>query len=91
MDTIRIATRKSPLALKQTNIVAEQLTALHSQIKIEIVPIVSEGDKQLAGSLSEIGGKGLFVKSLEKALAREPSRHCGSFYERCAVRVIRNF
>ena len=68
MDTIRIVTRKSPLALKQTNIVAEQLTGLYPQIKIEIIPIVSEGDEQLETSLSEIGGKGLFVKSLEKAL-----------------------
>ena len=68
MNTIRIVTRKSPLALKQTDIVAGQLMALHPQIKIEIVPIVSEGDEQLASPLSEVGGKGLFVKSLEKVL-----------------------
>lgn len=69
MNTIRIVTRKSPLALKQTDIVANQLTVLHPQIKINIIPIVSEGDEQLENPLSEIGGKGLFVKSLERALA----------------------
>ena len=68
MDTIRIVTRKSPLALKQTNIVAERLTALHPHIKIEILSLVSEGDKQLGSPLTDIGGKGLFVKSLEKAV-----------------------
>ena len=69
--TIRIVTRKSPLALKQTNMVAEHLTALHPEIKIEIIPTVSEGDERLESSLSEIGGKGLFVKSLEKALLKD--------------------
>ena len=71
MDTIRIVTRKSPLALRQANIVTELLTVLHPQIKIELVPIVSEGDERLADPLSEIGGKGLFVKSLEKALIED--------------------
>ena len=71
MNTIRIVTRKSPLALKQTNIVAGQLAALHPKIKIEIIPIVSEGDERLESALSEIGGKGLFVKSLERALLED--------------------
>ncbi|MBC6413996.1 MAG: hydroxymethylbilane synthase [Chromatiales bacterium] len=70
MDTIRIVTRSSPLALKQTNIVAEQLTAMHPTLKIAIIPIVSEGDKQTEVSLAKIGGKGLFIKSLERALLR---------------------
>lgn len=71
MDTIRIVTRKSPLALKQTDIVVGQLSALHPSIKIEIIPLVSEGDKHLSSPLSKIGGKGLFVKSLEKALLED--------------------
>ena len=71
MNTIRIVTRKSPLALKQTNIVAEHLATLHPKIKIEIIPVVSEGDERLQSPLSEIGGKGLFVKSLEKVLIED--------------------
>ena len=71
MKTIRIVTRKSPLALKQTDIVAEHLAALHPKINIEIIPTISEGDERLESSLSEIGGKGLFVKSLEKALLED--------------------
>jgi len=71
MDTLRIVTRKSPLALKQTALVAQQFVALHPQIEVHTVAISSAGDEWRARPLSEIGGKGLFVKSLEKALLKE--------------------
>lgn len=63
-----IATRKSPLALWQANHVKAALTALHPQLRIEILGLLTEGDKQLATSLATIGGKGLFVKELELAI-----------------------
>ena len=69
MDTIRIATRKSPLALRQTEIVVDLLRAQHPQLGVEILPLSTEGDTRLAESLSEAGGKGLFIKALEVALA----------------------
>jgi len=71
MDTLRIVTRKSPLALKQTALVAQQFAAQHPQIEVTTVAISSEGDEWLASPLSEIGGKGLFVKSLERALLED--------------------
>lgn len=64
---IRIATRKSALALWQTNFVKEQLENLRPDIQVELIPIVTTGDKTL-GSLVAAGGKGLFVKELEQAL-----------------------
>lgn len=69
MNTIRIATRKSPLALCQTEIVASLLRAQHPQLEITILPMSTEGDLRLADPLSEVGGKGLFIKALEVALA----------------------
>lgn len=67
-DILRIATRRSPLALWQANYVREQLTLLYPTLKIDIVGIVTSGDKLLNVSLSKSGGKGLFVKELEQAL-----------------------
>ena len=68
MHVIRIATRNSPLALCQSNWVANELKNHHANLKIELVPMTTEGDQLLAFSLAKIGGKGLFVKELEKAL-----------------------
>lgn len=65
---IRIATRKSPLALWQANYVKEQLTAIHSDLTVELLPMVTKGDVLLDSPLSKIGGKGLFVKQLEQAI-----------------------
>lgn len=65
---IKIATRKSPLALWQANYVAKQLLANHPSLTIELVPIVTQGDLILDKSFAKIGGKGLFVKQLETAL-----------------------
>ncbi|MDF3055006.1 MAG: hydroxymethylbilane synthase [Gammaproteobacteria bacterium] len=65
---IRIATRKSPLALWQAYYVRDLLIRFHPALTIDIIPFVTEGDRRLDTSLSTIGGKGLFVKELEKAL-----------------------
>ena len=65
---IRIATRKSALALWQAEYVKARLEASHPGLKISLVPMVSRGDKLLDAPLAKIGGKGLFVKELETAL-----------------------
>ena len=70
MKTLRIATRKSPLALWQTEHVADRLRAAHAGIDIQLVPLSTRGDEQLDRSLAAIGGKGLFLKELEIAMQR---------------------
>ncbi len=65
---IKIATRKSPLALWQAYFVRDQLLALHDDIEVELLKMVSKGDKILDVPLSKVGGKGLFVKELETGL-----------------------
>ncbi|HZH44842.1 MAG TPA: hydroxymethylbilane synthase [Lysobacter sp.] len=70
MHTLRIATRKSPLALWQTEHVAERLRAAHPGLRVELVPMSTRGDEVLDRSLAAIGGKGLFLKELELAMLR---------------------
>ncbi len=70
MTTLRIATRKSPLALWQTEHVAERLRAAHPDLTVELVPLSTRGDEILDRSLAAIGGKGLFLKELELAMQR---------------------
>lgn len=65
---IRIATRKSPLALWQANFVKVQLQTLHTNLMVELIPMVTQGDVLLDSPLSKLGGKGLFVKQLEQAM-----------------------
>ena len=65
---IKIATRKSPLALWQAYYVRDALLAEHSDLEVELVKMVSKGDKILDVPLSKVGGKGLFVKELEEGL-----------------------
>ncbi|WP_312481859.1 hydroxymethylbilane synthase [Stutzerimonas nitrititolerans] len=65
---IRIATRKSALALWQAEYVKARLEASHPGLVVSLVPMVSRGDKLLDAPLAKIGGKGLFVKELETAL-----------------------
>jgi len=65
---IRIATRKSALALWQADYVKARLEQAHPGLTVTLVPMVSRGDKLLDSPLSKIGGKGLFVKELENAL-----------------------
>ena len=65
---LRIATRKSALALWQANHVRALLEDAHPGIEIDLVKIVTEGDRILDRPLAEIGGKGLFLKELERAM-----------------------
>ena len=67
-DTIRIATRKSPLAMWQAEYVRDRLQALHPGIKVELLGMTTQGDKILDSPLAKIGGKGLFVKELEQRM-----------------------
>lgn len=63
-----IATRESPLALAQTELIKQQLLTLHPHLTVELLGITTQADKRLEIDLIEIGGKGLFVKELEEAL-----------------------
>jgi len=65
---LRIATRKSPLALWQAEHVATLLREAHADLLVELVPISTKGDRIQDRSLAAIGGKGLFIKELEVAL-----------------------
>lgn len=68
MTAVRIATRKSPLALWQAHYVKEALQIAHPGLEVELVTMVTKGDVILDSPLSKIGGKGLFVKELEAAM-----------------------
>lgn len=68
VDIVRIATRQSPLALWQAEFVKAQLEHFHPNIKVELVTMVTKGDKILDTPLAKVGGKGLFVKELETAM-----------------------
>lgn len=65
---VRIATRKSPLALWQAEDVKARLEQLHPGLEIELVGLTTKGDKILDTPLAKVGGKGLFVKELEVAM-----------------------
>jgi hydroxymethylbilane synthase len=66
--TLRIATRQSLLALWQAEFVKARLEELHSDLNVELVTMVTRGDKILDTPLAKIGGKGLFVKELEVSM-----------------------
>jgi len=66
--TVRIATRKSALALWQAEYVKAQLEHFHPSINVELVPMTTKGDIILDTPLAKVGGKGLFVKELEVAM-----------------------
>lgn len=63
--TLRIATRKSPLAMWQAEFVKAELEKAHPGLQIELLPMSTKGDKILDVPLAKIGGKGLFTKELE--------------------------
>lgn len=67
-NSVRIATRKSALAMWQAHHVAGRLKAIRPGIEIELLPLTTRGDKLLDTPLARIGGKGLFLKELERAL-----------------------
>jgi len=63
--TLRIATRKSPLAMWQAEFVKAELEKAHPGLKVKLLPMSTKGDKILDVPLAKIGGKGLFTKELE--------------------------
>jgi hydroxymethylbilane synthase len=65
---VRIATRESRLAMTQTEMVAAALAARHPGLAVELVGMTTKGDRILDRPLSQVGGKGLFVKELEHAM-----------------------
>ncbi len=71
METIRIATRKSPLALWQAEHVKQCLVNVHPDLNVELVGMTTEGDRFLEAPLIEVGGKGLFIKELEQAMLEQ--------------------
>jgi len=68
---IRIGTRASQLALAQTQWVIDRISAHYPNITVDLVKIKTKGDKIIDRPLSDIGGKGLFIKEIEKALQRK--------------------
>ncbi|WP_201539411.1 hydroxymethylbilane synthase [Psychrobacter sp. 1044] len=68
LTTLNIATRQSPLALWQAEHIRARLLDLYPELTINLLKIVTKGDKILDTPLAKIGGKGLFVKELEQAL-----------------------
>ncbi len=68
MTHIRIATRRSPLALWQAEHVSATLKSIDSGVTTELVKIVTKGDKILDVPLAQVGGKGLFTKEIDEAL-----------------------
>ena len=68
---LRIATRKSALALWQAEYVKARLEQLDPSVQVSLVPMVSRGDQLLDSPLAKIGGKGLFVKELETAIIND--------------------
>lgn len=67
-ETLRIATRNSPLAMWQAEFVRDELLRHHTDLQVEIIGMTTRGDQLLDSPLAKIGGKGLFVKELESAL-----------------------
>lgn len=68
---LTIATRQSPLALWQAEHIKAELQRLYSNLQVDLLKIVTKGDKILDTPLAKIGGKGLFVKELEQALYQQ--------------------
>jgi hydroxymethylbilane synthase len=68
--TIRVVTRKSPLAMRQTEIAIETLGAACPHWDFELIPMSTTGDERLAWSLETSGGKGLFTSALEEAIVK---------------------
>lgn len=68
---IRIATRQSRLALWQAEYVAAALREKHPELNVVLVPMTTQGDRIVDRSLAEVGGKGLFIKELERAIEED--------------------
>lgn len=70
MRPLKVATRKSRLALAQTRALVRDLQAIHPGLCVEEVHVTTTGDRIQDRALSQIGGKGLFLKEIEEALVR---------------------
>jgi hydroxymethylbilane synthase len=70
-NTLRIATRQSRLALWQAEHVAAKLREAHTGLVVQLVPMTTQGDRIVDRSLAQVGGKGLFIKELEIAIAED--------------------
>jgi hydroxymethylbilane synthase len=68
MATVRLATRGSPLALRQTEMVAELVRRAHPRTQVEPVVVRTRGDRDTSSSLDQIGGQGVFVTEVEAAV-----------------------
>jgi hydroxymethylbilane synthase len=68
MGTLRLATRGSPLALRQSELVADALRAANPGLEVEVIVVRTRGD-DLSSSLDQIGGQGVFVTEVEAAVA----------------------
>ncbi|MCD7886238.1 MAG: hydroxymethylbilane synthase, partial [Clostridiales bacterium] len=65
---VRVGSRASALAIAQSRLVMEQIQKLALNVELELVTMTTTGDKILDRTLDQVGGKGLFVKELERAL-----------------------
>ena len=65
---IRIGSRSSRLAVIQSKLIMEEIQKIMPDVKLELVTMKTTGDKILDRTLDKVGGKGLFVKELDKAL-----------------------
>ncbi|XBS69552.1 hydroxymethylbilane synthase [Acerihabitans sp. KWT182] len=70
-NLLRIATRQSPLALWQAQYVRGELMRHHPELRVDLVPMITRGDILLDTPLAKVGGKGLFIKELERALLED--------------------
>lgn len=68
LETWTVATRRSRLALAQTQLVVDALVAAYPHVRIEILPLSTRGDRVLDKPLADVGGKALFLRELEAAL-----------------------
>jgi hydroxymethylbilane synthase len=68
MGTVRLATRGSPLALRQTDLVAELLRQAHPDLSVEHLVVRTRGDRDATAPLDQIGGQGVFVAEVEAAV-----------------------
>lgn len=78
-DILKIATRKSSMALWQANFIKSKLSAIYPDLQIKLVGKVTQGDRDLNTALTNLGGKSLFVKELQQALLTEEADiavHC---------------
>ncbi len=79
VKTLRIATRKSPMALWQAHFIKANIQRIYPDLSIQLIELVTQGDKDLSTALVNLGGKSLFVKELQQALLNDQADiavHC---------------